>query len=340
MALFGGLFDKKNCDICGNEIKLLGNRKLSDGNLCKECAAKLSPWFSERKQSTVAEIREQLDYREANKEAVQNFNVTRTLGQGTKVLLDEDNMKFIVTSSSNFRNSNPDVLDFSQVTGCNIDVQESKSEIRKKLPDGKTESYNPAQYDYSYNIYLTIYVNHPYFNEMKFKVNNNSIEIKNPYVSKDTQPMQHQPEPQQRGPQGQSQQARAAQMHQQANQRPDMNQRPGQHPQHTMAQPQQRGGMQGGMQQRGGMPQGHPMGGSQMRMQAFVPDPQSNYEYQEAENLAYDIKDALTQVREAGREAVYQANQPKQACTCPWCGATTIPDANGCCEYCGGAIEQ
>ena len=40
-----GLFDKKNCDICGEKIGLLGNRKLDDGNLCKNCARKLSPWF-------------------------------------------------------------------------------------------------------------------------------------------------------------------------------------------------------------------------------------------------------------------------------------------------------
>ena len=43
-----GLFDKKYCDICGEKIGLLGNRKLEDGNLCKNCAAKLSPFFSER----------------------------------------------------------------------------------------------------------------------------------------------------------------------------------------------------------------------------------------------------------------------------------------------------
>ena len=38
-----GLFDKKYCDICGEKIGLLGNRKLEDGNLCKDCARKLSP---------------------------------------------------------------------------------------------------------------------------------------------------------------------------------------------------------------------------------------------------------------------------------------------------------
>ena len=61
-----GLFDKKYCDICGEKIGLLGNRKLEDGNLCKSCAAKLSPFFSERRRSTVEDIKRQLAYREEN----------------------------------------------------------------------------------------------------------------------------------------------------------------------------------------------------------------------------------------------------------------------------------
>ena len=47
-----GLFDKKICNICGEKIGLLGNRKLDDGNLCKDCAKKLSPWFEERRHSS------------------------------------------------------------------------------------------------------------------------------------------------------------------------------------------------------------------------------------------------------------------------------------------------
>ena len=34
-----GLFDKKYCDICGEKIGLLGNRKLEDGNLCNLATA-------------------------------------------------------------------------------------------------------------------------------------------------------------------------------------------------------------------------------------------------------------------------------------------------------------
>ena len=90
MGLFGKLFDKKICDVCGGEIGLLGNRKLEDGNLCKNCAAKLSPWFDERRHSTVQQIEEQLVYREANLEKVKTFHTTRTLGTDKKLMLSEN----------------------------------------------------------------------------------------------------------------------------------------------------------------------------------------------------------------------------------------------------------
>ena len=174
-----GLFDKKYCDICGEKIGLLGNRKLEDGNLCKDCAKKLSPWFSDRRNSTVAEIKEQLEYRERNKEAVASFHITRTLGSSTRILLDEDAQKFMVTYARNIQDANPDVLDYSQVTGCRVDVDESRSEIKRDGPDGKEVSYNPPRYEYSYDFEVIISVNHPYFNEMKFRLNDSSIEINN-----------------------------------------------------------------------------------------------------------------------------------------------------------------
>ena len=68
MGFFSKLFEKKECAFCGGEIGMLGNRKLEDGNMCKTCASKLSPWFSDRRNSTVEEINQQLAYREANKE--------------------------------------------------------------------------------------------------------------------------------------------------------------------------------------------------------------------------------------------------------------------------------
>lgn len=169
------LFDKKNCDICGGKIGLLGNRKLEDGNLCKDCANKLSPFFSERRRSTVADIRAHLTYREDNQAAVMAFNTTRTIGKGTKVFLDEDAGKFLVTSARRLEGENPDVLDFSQVTGCLIDVKDSKTEQKQKDNEGKLVSYSPPRYIYSYDFYITIQVNNPWFTEINFKVNDQSI---------------------------------------------------------------------------------------------------------------------------------------------------------------------
>lgn len=176
-----GLFDKKYCDICGEKIGLLGNRKLEDGNLCKDCAKKLSPWFSERRSSTVAEIKEQLDWREANRERAAQFRTTRTFGERTKLLLDEQHRWFAVTRESNPVTDNADVLDISAITGCRTDIDESRTELKieTKDQDGKIvrKSYNPPRYEYDYDFYIIISVNVPYFSEMKFKLNDSRVHI-------------------------------------------------------------------------------------------------------------------------------------------------------------------
>lgn len=254
-----GLFDKKYCDICNEKIKLLGNRKLEDGNLCKGCAKKLSPFFSERRRSTIADIQDQLAYREENKAAVSAFHVTRTLGMGTKVLLDEDAGKFIVSSARRWQEENPDVLGFSQVTGCNVDIDERKKELKYRDKEGKEINHNPPRYVYSYDFNMIIHVNSPWFDEIRFRLNNRTIEVEPP--------------------------------------------------------------------------------AGRMRMQGGADIGRRSVDYRECEALAEEIKAALMQVRESARESMAAANAPKSAQTCPLCGATTIPDASGRCEYCGGAVQ-
>ena len=173
-----GLFDKKFCDFCGNKIGLLGNKKLEDANMCKDCASKLSPWFSERRHSTKADIEKQLEYREQNKAAVASFSSTRTLGTAsTKLLIDDNAKKFMVTSAKNLNEANPDVLDFSQAVGCDLDVKENRIEIRQTDSSGKSVSYNPPRYKYSYEFFAIIRVNHPYFDDMRFALSNGFIEV-------------------------------------------------------------------------------------------------------------------------------------------------------------------
>ena len=239
-----GLFDKKYCDVCGEKIGLLGNRKLEDGNLCKNCSKKLSPWFTERRHATLAEIKEQLEYREANREAVRAFNTTRSLGSTTKVLIDEDAGKFMVTSARDLAEANPDVIDFSQVTGCTLDINETKTELMKDGPDGKKVSYTPRRYHYEYDFYVRIDVNSPYFDEIKMRLNSSAV------------------------------------------------------------------------------------------------DGDSRREYARFNEMGEEIRTVLTQARREVRERAESAAAPKVAVTCQWCGATTTPDASGCCEYCGGALNN
>ena len=170
-----GLFDKKYCDICGEKIGLLGNRKLEDGNLCKDCAKKLSPWFSDRRRSTVEDIKEQLAYREENRGRAAQFRITRTYGESWKVLIDEEHRWFTVTRARDLAEANPDILDFDAITGCRVDIDEYRREQMREDSDGKEVSYVPPRYEYSYDFDVIISVRHPYFDEMRFRLNDSSV---------------------------------------------------------------------------------------------------------------------------------------------------------------------
>jgi DNA segregation ATPase FtsK/SpoIIIE-like protein len=165
-----GLFDKKYCDICGEKIGLLGNRKLENGNLCKDCAKQLSPFFSERRRSTVEEIREQLEYRKENQQSLADFSPGRVFGRRTKVMVDENSRQFIVTGSQNWAESNPDLIGLDRVTYCNLTIDEDKDEIYQKGPDGKRVSYQPPRYEYEYAFWIEIGVNSPWFEQIRFEL--------------------------------------------------------------------------------------------------------------------------------------------------------------------------
>ena len=137
-----GLFDKKYCDICGEKIGLLGNRKLEDGNLCKNCAAKLSPFFSERRRSTVEDIKRQLAYREENEKLVRDFN--------------------------------PDVIKLSQVVAVDTNIKENREEIFFEDSDGNRKSYQPPRYECDYEFDVVIRVNSPWFDSIELEISDGS----------------------------------------------------------------------------------------------------------------------------------------------------------------------
>ena len=170
-----GLFDKKYCDICGEKIGLLGNCKLDDGNLCKECAQKLSPWFEERRHSTVEEIKRQLAYREQNKELVQKFNVTRQISTKTyNVFIDDIQGNFTIAHKLDVK-ENPDIVPLSAVLQCKMDIEQDRKE-ETYTKDGKTVSSDPPVYKYEYQYRMKIQVRSPWFDDMDFRLHNFSIE--------------------------------------------------------------------------------------------------------------------------------------------------------------------
>ena len=186
MALFGKLFEKKVCSICGGDIGLLGNRKLADGNCCKKCAAKLSRWFEDRRASTVAQIQNQLAYREKNAEALRSFVVSRIIGEYEKMYIetvDDVPTRFFVTEGTDYLDENPDIISFSDVISCTLDIDENEQELMRENAEGESVSYNPPRYEYHYNFYIDMVLrNNPYFDSIRFNINDDDVTLQSVQV--------------------------------------------------------------------------------------------------------------------------------------------------------------
>lgn len=181
-----GLFDKKYCDFCNEKIKFLCNRKLEDGNMCSDCAKAISPLLTDRRKTTVAEMKQHLQYREANKARIQLLAGPEVLGDGnTKLYLGKKADVFAVTSAklANFTTANPDVIDMTSVSNVETETKEHKEEIYYKDSEGNRKSYNPHRYKYSYDYVVTIYVNSEWFDKIEFNLNSTRVEQQNMVLS-------------------------------------------------------------------------------------------------------------------------------------------------------------
>ena len=181
MAFFGKLFEKKVCDLCGGEIGLLGNKKLEDGNCCKECAGKLSPWFDERRHSTVEQIRRQIASREENRQKLQTWNHDMVFGEYQKLyvkFVGRTPDSFVISSASNYKEANADILQFAHVSSCDADIRESHKELKQKNAQGEEISYNPPRYEYSYEFYVKLMImGCEYIDDMRFRLNRNTLKL-------------------------------------------------------------------------------------------------------------------------------------------------------------------
>ena len=179
MGLFD-VFKKKDCEICGKEVGMFGYKKLEDGEICKDCIKLLSPWFDERRHSTVDQIKQQLNYREKNRAELNTFHPTVAFGERYTLRAELVNgvpTRFVVERTDSYREENADIISFRDVASFNIDEKESRRELKARNSKGEEISYNPPRYEYSYDFYAQIHVNHPYFDEITFRLNRDSVDL-------------------------------------------------------------------------------------------------------------------------------------------------------------------
>lgn len=93
-----------------------------------------------------------------------------TFDGSKKVYIDPIGERFIVTGTSNWRSSNPDLIAFSQVLGVNTDIRENKEEIFYEDSEGNEKSYVPPRYACDYEFNVTIRVDSPWFSEIELEL--------------------------------------------------------------------------------------------------------------------------------------------------------------------------
>ena len=181
MGLFD-VFKKQDCEICGKEVGMFGYKKLKDGEICKDCVKLLSPWFEDRRESTVAQIKEQLAYREQNAKEHENFTISRKIGDEEYFMyIEEVNgvpTRFFVTSRSNYKEENPDIIAFKDVISCVTDIHVRDEEMKQKNADGQMVSYRPPRFKHHHDFFIKMDIrNNPYFDNIKFRINGSTITL-------------------------------------------------------------------------------------------------------------------------------------------------------------------
>ena len=179
MGLFD-VFKKKDCEICGKEVGMFGYKKLEDGEICKDCVKLLSPWFDDRRHSTVDQIKAQLAYREENRKQLAAFRPTVDFGERYTLRAEVVNgvpTRFVVAKTDDYLEENADLISFKDVTAFSIDVDQDEEELKYTNDKDEEVSYNPPRYEYRYDFSAKIHIDHPYFTEISFELNRETLAL-------------------------------------------------------------------------------------------------------------------------------------------------------------------
>ena len=173
-------FDKKHCHVCGKKVGFFTREDIEDGVICDSCAEKLSPLGQSPEVMNVEEVVNQLKYREKNRERVRRFHPNfkyDTNARQMRVLIDEADETFMITDREDdeFRLFYPDVIDLADIEKC---------EFTYHTDDVYGYFGDDSPYIYEYDFYLEIFLNHPYLDEIKLPLNNDSEFIRHPILEK------------------------------------------------------------------------------------------------------------------------------------------------------------
>ena len=180
MGLFD-VFKKKDCEICGKEVGLLGYKKLEDGEICKDCVKLLSPWFDDRRHSTVEQIKRQIAAREENRCELQAWSHDLCFGEWQKIYIRMENgvpESFVVSSDSNYKDANADIIHFADVSSCDVDIRESHTELMQTNANGERVSYSPPRFEYDYDFYIKLGITGiEYIDDIRFRINRSTLHL-------------------------------------------------------------------------------------------------------------------------------------------------------------------
>ena len=131
-----GLFDKKPCVLCGKDTNLLTRKKLSDGFLCGDCKKKLSCFSDDWSSKSTEDVRKHLAAREENKKKYAEFHQSGSAGPNGQLLVDEAHKWFCFAIGDDYREGNPEVFGFNQLSGFTIEESYDLSSTNDSDSDG------------------------------------------------------------------------------------------------------------------------------------------------------------------------------------------------------------
>ncbi|MBR3999035.1 MAG: hypothetical protein IKI93_11910, partial [Clostridia bacterium] len=109
-----------------------------------------------------------------------SFKPTKTLGDYYKMYVMYENgcpSRFVVSSAANYVEANADIIRFTDVVSCNVDIRDSRTEMKRLNENNERVSYVPPRYEFSYEFYVELGINNPYFDKIRFKVNRSTVKL-------------------------------------------------------------------------------------------------------------------------------------------------------------------